>query len=258
MDAENETREECAAYSALARWYDGFTRDVPYMEFADYYCTLLCCSGKARMTLLDLCCGTGTMTLLLARRGHTMIGADASPEMLSLAAEKAIQADAERFAAPLLLCQAADELDLYGTVEGAFCSLDGMNYLPPETLPETLRRLHLFIEPGGVFAFDIHDPACLRARSGGVFVDETEDALCLWRGDFDEEENALIYGIDLFRRADGQNWRRAFEEHIEYAHTPEKLTALLERAGFTDVTLHTDGPQHEMGRLFLSAVNLPH
>ena len=243
------------AYDALAPWYDRFTGDVPYDALADWYEKMVQREGQARLTLLDLCCGTGTMTLLLARRGHELIGVDRSPEMLSVAAEKA--AEAQGITPPLFLCQEASELDLYGTVQGALCCLDGMNYLPPEELPELFRRLHLFIEPGGRFAFDFHAPEHLRALDGEVFVDETENALCLWRGEFDGSENALIYGMDIFERA-GRLWRRTQEEHTEYAHSPEMLISLLERAGFCRVRLIADGPMHEQGRLYLCAENLPH
>lgn len=244
-----------SAYGPLARWYDGFTQDVPYEAFADFYEKALHREGKDHLTLLDLCCGTGTLTLMMARRGHEMIGVDLSPEMLSQAAEKAAEADLA--VNPLFLCQAAEELDLYGTVEGAYCSLDGMNYLPPELLPRLLRRVHLFIEPEGKFIFDLHSPAHLRELDGGIFVDETEDALCLWRGEFDETENALVYGMDIFSR-DGRLWRRDEEEHIEYAHEPEELVRLLRDSGFADVEIIRDGPQCEMGRLFIRARNLAH
>lgn len=243
------------AYDSLAPWYDRFTGDVPYDALADWYAQILHREGQARLTLLDLCCGTGTMTLLLARRGHELIGVDRSPEMLSVAAEKA--AEEQEITAPLFLCQEAAELDLYGTVQGALCCLDGMNYLPPEELPELFRRLHLFIEPGGRFAFDFHAPEHLRALDGEVFVDETEDALCLWRGEFDEEENALVYGMDIFAR-EGRLWRRTEEEHTEYAHSPETLITLLEGAGFCKVRLMEDGPMHEQGRRYICAENLPH
>lgn len=244
-----------SAYGALAQWYDSLTTDVPYEELADYYETLLRREGRDHLTLLDLCCGTGTLTMLLATRGHEMIGADASAEMLSVAAEKAAQT--QYAVQPLFLCQEAAELDLYGTVEGACCCLDGMNYLPPEDLPELLHRLHLFIEPGGKFAFDFHSPEHLHALDGGTFVDETEDVLCLWRGEFDDEENALFYSMDIFRRS-GALWEREEEEHIEFAHTPEMLCALLEQSGFTDVRILRDGPMSEAGRLFCVATNLPH
>ena len=244
-----------SAYGPLAQWYDGFTRDVPYEDFADFYETALHREGRDHLTLLDLCCGTGTLTWLLAERGHELIGVDCSPEMLSVAAGK--QPDAPETVCPMFLCQEAAELDLFGTVEGALCSLDGMNYLPPEELPELFRRLHLFIEPGGVFAFDVHSPEHLRALDGGTFVDETEDVFCLWRGDFDAEENALYYGMDIFRRQ-GKLWSREEEEHTEYAHDPKELKALLERSGFTEVRIITDGPLCESGRLFISAVNSEH
>ena len=244
-----------STYGPLAQWYDGFTRDVPYDRFADFFEQSLYREGKEHLTLLDLCCGTGTLTQLLAERGHEMIGVDMSPEMLSVAAEKAARSTCAY--APMFLCQEAAELDLYGTVDGAFCSLDGINYLPPEDLPELLRRLHLFIEPGGKFAFDFHSPEHLRALDGGTFVDESDDVLCLWRGEFDGEENALYYGMDIFRR-EGKLWHREEEEHMEYAHAPEALQALLEQAGFTDVRLIRDGPLCESGRLFLIAENLGH
>lgn len=244
-----------STYGPLAQWYDGFTRDVPYDRFADFFEQSLYREGKEHLTLLDLCCGTGTLTQLLAERGHELIGVDMSPEMLSVAAEKAARSTCAY--APMFLCQEAAALDLYGTVDGAFCSLDGINYLPPEDLPELFRRLHLFIEPGGKFAFDFHSPEHLRALDGGTFVDEDDDVLCLWRGEFDEEENALFYGMDIFRR-EGKLWQREEEEHMEYAHAPEDLQALLEQAGFTDVRLIRDGPLCESGRLFLIAENLGH
>lgn len=244
-----------AQYGPLAGSYDELTGDVPYEAFADYYEALLSREGKACLTLLDLCCGTGSLTYIMAARGHEMIGVDVSEEMLSVAAAKA-----EGFTAgikPMFLCQDASELDLFGTVEGAYCSLDGMNYLPPEQLPELFRRLHLFIEPGGVLAFDFHSPRHLMELDGGTFVDEDEDMLCLWRAEFDEQEQALFYGLDIFRR-EGALWRRECEEHAEYVHQPETLVDMLERAGFTDVELLTDGVQSDMGRLFIRAVNLEH
>ena len=85
-------------------------------------------------------------------------------------------------------------------------------------------------------------------------MDETDDVFCLWRSEFDDAENALVYGMDIFRRCGGL-WRRETEEHVEYAHRPEDLTALLEKSGFTDVRVIADGPQWEDGRLYISAEN---
>lgn len=244
-----------STYGPLAERYDRLTEDVPYAAFAETYEKLLRREGKECLTLLDLCCGTGTLACLFAQKGYEMIGVDASPEMLSVAREKAEILDCRT--KPLLLCQEAAELDLYGTVDGAYCSLDGMNYIPPDELPELFRRLHLFIEPGGKLAFDMHSPEHLRSLDGGTFVDEGEDVFCLWRGDFDERENALFYAMDIFCR-EGRLWRRDQEEHVEYAHDPENISALLRGAGFSGVEIIRDGVQGDMGRIFVCAENQGH
>jgi hypothetical protein len=137
-------------------------------------------------------------------------------------------------------------------VDAAVSSLDSLNYVKPEDIPEVFRRLHLFIRPGGLLIFDIRTPEFLRGMEGTVSVDETDDLLCLWRGAFDTKENALVYGIDMFFRR-GDVWLREAEEHTEYAYEPERLCVLLGQAGFTDVSLRTDGLQGGDGRLFIIA-----
>ncbi len=236
-------------YGPLAAWYDQLTGDVPYAAFADFYEAEFARVGGEFRLLLDLCCGTGTLTAEMARRGYELIGVDASPDMLMQAREKSISLSP----APLWLCQDAGELDLYGTVDAAYCSLDGMNYLPPTTLPELFHRLRLFVRPGGLVIFDVKSPEWFRSLDGEIFVDEREDLLCLWRADLDEEKQAVVYGMDLFERQ-GKLWRRSGEEHVEYIHEPEALRVLLADEGFFDIRLIADGPQHEAGRLFLSAV----
>lgn len=238
-----------SCYGPLAAWYDRLTGDVPYAQFADFYEAEFARQGGEFRLLLDFCCGTGTLTAEMTRRGYELIGVDASVDMLMQAREKT----AALSPAPLFLCQDAAELDLYGTVDAAYCSLDGMNYLPPESLPELFRRLRLFVRPGGLVLFDVKSPEWFRSLDGEIFVDETEDLLCLWRADLDEERQAVVYGMDLFERR-GTLWRRSGEEHVEYIHEPERLRALLEDQGFFDITLHTDGPQSEAGRLFLTAM----
>lgn len=236
------------AYGPLAFWYDRLTLDIPYEAFVDFYEKEFSADGGEFKVLLDLCCGTGTLTWLLAERGYEMIAADASPDMLMQAASKA----AEVSVPPLFLCQDASALDLYGTVDAAVCSLDGINYIPESELPEVFHRLHLFVRPGGLLIFDIKTPEWFRSVDGSVSVDETEDMLCLWRAEFDTEENAICYGMDIFSKS-GNLWRRDSEEHIEYAHSPERLAELLEIAGFENVRLCCDCPQSDGGRLFITA-----
>lgn len=241
-----------AAYGPLAERYDQLTGDVPYEALCDWYETALSRRGRAVHTVLDLGCGTGALSLLLARRGYEVIAVDASADMLSVFQQK-LSSLPEGTVTPMLLCQRAEELDLYDTVDAAVCCLDGFNYLPPESLPEALRRLRLFISPGGVLAFDILSPERLRSLDGQCFVDESADTLCLWRAAL--EGDALRYGMDIFRAA-GRLWRREQEEHIEYLHEPEVLLRLLAEAGFGEAGICADGPQNAQGRLFINAVRL--
>lgn len=236
-------------YGPLAAWYDSLTGDIPYNSFADFYEAEFARDGGEFRLLLDLCCGTGTLTCEMARRGYDMIAADMSEDMLIEAREKAVGLSP----APLFLCQSAQELDLYGTVDAAYCSLDGLNYIPAADLDGVFRRLRLFIRPGGLFIFDIKTPQSLRALDGSISLDEGQDMLCIWRADFDDDAHCLVYGMDIFTRA-GRLWRREGEEHIEYAHEPEELITALARHGFTDIRTVDDCPQHAEGRLFIRAM----
>lgn len=243
------------AYNSLAPIYDDLTGDVNYNDFADFYEACFKMHPRKVKSVLDLGCGTGTLTCILAQRGYELIAADSSADMLSVAQEKA--SGLSGVTPPLFLCQSMTELDLYGTVDAAVSCLDAVNYLPPEELPELFRLLHLFIEPDGILIFDINSPERLRSLDGSTFVDEDEDKLCLWRADFDEDENALFYGMDIFTRR-GRLWQRSFEEHIEYAHDGQKLLAMLSDKGFKNARIISGGPQPELGRIFISADNTPH
>ena len=238
------------SYGPLAGRYDALTGDVPYGEFLSFYEAVFTGSGRAIHTVLDLCCGTGTLSLLLAERGYELISVDASSDMLSSFQQK-LGSLPEGVVSPLLLCQHAKELDLYDTVDAAVSSLDGFNYMSPEILPEVFRRLHLFMNPGAPLILDILSPEHLRSLDGQCFVDEGDGYLCLWRAGV--EQNLLQYGLDLFELAKKGLWRRGQEEHFEYIHEPEQLMELLRAAGFENIRLTADGPQCGEGRLFITA-----
>ena len=193
-----------SAYIPLAPVYDGLTSDVPYEAFADFY-QLIFRKYKVQPELvLDLACGTGTLTCILARRGYEMIGVDASQDMLAQAMEKALELP--EGTRPIFLCQEMEELDLFGTVQAAVCSLDGINYVPQSSLDQVFHRLELFVEPGGILVFDINTPEKLHAMDGQVFLDEREDVFCVWRAAYYQEDNACVYGIDLFSRLTNGLW----------------------------------------------------
>lgn len=246
------------SYTSLARFYDSLTTDVPYASIADFYERIYELYGLNVRSVLDLACGTGTLTCLLARRGYDMIGTDRSEEMLAMAFEKAVAYDtaAGLNPRPLFLCQPMEELDLYGTVDAAVCSLDGINYVKPALLNQVFHRVRLFLEPGGVFIFDVNTPEKLKGLDGQVFLDETEDVFCVWRTEYDEKINACVYGMDIFER-NGVRWRRSREEHTEYAYEVDDMVRMLHDEGFEEIKkfgdLKLSEPADHEQRVFISA-----
>ena len=244
-----------SAYEALAFSYDGLTQDIAYEETLNFVESVLQRLGKTPKTVLDLACGTGSLSVMLARKGYAVLGVDLSEDMLTVAYDKALELEGER---PLFICQPMQELELPQPVELAVCCLDSLNYVTdPADVRETFRRVYGHLTPGGVFLFDINSAHKLRGLDGQVFLDENDDSYCVWRAEFEEAENICYYGIDLFQR-DGDVWRRSFEEHAEYAYTTEELTQWLLEAGFDLVLPMGDRrltpPRPEEQRIYFAAV----
>ena len=224
------------AYHALAASYDRLTNDVDYEATVDFYMQILEREGLKPRTVVDLACGTGSVTEILARKGYEVLGVDMSEEMLTVAAMKLM----EQGKMPRFSCQFLQELKLPRAVDMAVCALDSLDYiLNPDDCKEAIRRTYKALNPGGIFIFDVNTPEKLRAMDGQVFLDEDDDVYCVWRGEFDEETNICSYGMDLFQR-EGEAWHRSFEEHREYAYTREQLTGYLRDAGFTDIEVYAD------------------
>ena len=241
------------AYEALAASYDRLTNDVDYRATVDFYRDILAQEGLHPRTAVDLACGTGTVSLLLARQGLDVTGVDLSEEMLTMAQQKAEGLENP----PRFVRQSLQELTLPRGVDLAVCALDSLDYITdPQDCAEAIRRVYRALNPGGIFIFDVNTPEKLRAMDGQVFLDEDEDVYCVWRGEFEEETNICSYGMDLFQRQ-GRLWRRSFEEHREYAYSAEQLTGFLKAAGFTGIRVYGDRlmepPQPGEQRIYLKA-----
>lgn len=243
-------------YDALAANYDALTGDVEYEKRADFLEKLFRRSRIPVHTVLDLACGTGTMTWILTGRGYEMIGVDGSEEMLAAAMSKSGSVEG---IAPVFLHQSMPRLDLYGTVDGAICCLDSLNYLTdPKDVQRTFDRLRLFIAPGGMLIFDINTVEKLRALDGQVFLDETEESYCVWRPEY--RRGICTYYMDLFQLADDGSWERSLEIHRERAYTVEELTAWLKAAGFGEIRTYGDmklrRPGENEQRIYFSCIRL--
>ncbi len=244
-----------SCYEALAASYDGLTRDIPYEKYLRFFKTLLRRHGVTATTVLDLACGTGSLSVLLAKHGYRVLGVDRSEEMLTVAAEKAMELEENQ---PFFAAQPMQRLKIPEPVDACVCALDSINYVTkPQDVQKAFRRVYESLRPGGLFVFDINTPYKLEGLDGQVFLDETEDSYCVWRAVYDKRHSLCRYGMDLFQQANDGLWERSFEEHVERAYTPEELSQWLTDAGFAQVerfaNLRLEAPEADELRIFFAA-----
>lgn len=243
-----------ASYQSLAASYDALTGDVGYEQRAAFLQRLFARAERKVTRVLDLACGTGSITLLLSRAGYELVGVDASPDMLAQARAKFDDRP------PLLLCQPMQRLSLGSEgVDAAVCCLDSINYLTrPQDVQSTFRRVYESLNEGGVFVFDVHSVQKMAALDGQVWLDETDDVYCVWRTEFRPRAGMLDYWVDLFTRGGTGTWRRSMEEHHQRAYPVDELCAWLHEAGFAHVKTHGDcrlrAPREGEGRIYFSCI----
>ena len=209
-------------YDLLAPFYDAINAEIDYKKWADFIEEILKKECKSRPELvLDLGCGTGKMPLELARRGYDMTGIDYSPEMLDIARSAAEEEGHD----VLWLCQDMREFELYGTVDAAICSLDGVNYLTEDgDLDKLFALIHNYLNPGGIFIFDINSEYKLKSILGNnTFVYDEEDVFCVWDNSYDEDEKICSFSLDFFIKGKDGLYSRGEEYQEERAYSPEEI-----------------------------------
>ncbi len=227
-------------YSALASCYDSMTPDVNYAKYADTLLSLAKKYGCTPEIVLDLACGTGSLSFELSKRGLDVIGIDASYEMLSEASVK--NAEAEK--PVLFLCQSMEELDLYGTVGAVFSCLDSVNHLSGvSALNAAFSKVGLFLEPGGVFIFDMITVARMERLNGQAYIRETENVFCSYRYDYDRKNSRHRVDLDIFTKNSKGLYRRESESITETAFTIEEIDRALNLGGMDRKGLHGEFAQ---------------
>lgn len=226
------------AYTSFAEVYDIFMDNVPYEEWADYLHELLGEYGIEEGIVLELGCGTGSLTEILAGQGYDMIGVDNSEDMLELAMEKRDQSGHDI----LYLLQDMREFELYGTVRAVVSACDSVNYIIEEDeLVEVFRLVNNYLDPGGIFVFDFNTEYKYRELLGEQTIAEVrDDCSFIWDNYYDEEEEINEYELTLFVREgkDEGLYRRYQEEHFQKAYTLKKMRSLVEKAGLDYVTAY--------------------
>lgn len=218
-------------YAFFAPHYDSLMREVDYNERADYLLKLFEKLNHKPGITLDVGCGTGTMTLLLKKKGLDIYGVDPSEQMLSEAMDKAY--DEEEHI--LFLCQKAENLNLYGTIQTAISTFDSLNHIEGKAaLSKAFQKIGFFMDKGGYFIFDMNTVYKHKELlCNNTFVYETDEVFCVWQNSFEEEnDNKISISLDFFNR-DNDVYYRESTYFSEYAYNVEVIEELLKNAGFS-------------------------
>ncbi len=246
------TEEKYTGYeAALSHVYDKLNQEIDYSAWADFIEACFARFLPSRPSLvLDLACGTGSMTIELARRSYDMIGIDGSENMLSEAFLRA-----ENTPGILWLCQDMRTFELYGTVGAVTCCLDSLNYLVCENdLLKCFSAVHNYLDPDGLFVFDMNTPykfATVYANQAYVLEDElvydegTEDEeripiFCGWQNTYHEDSGICEFDLSIFEGLGDGNYRRSDEHQEEKCYSLSTVRALLEKAGFELLGIFSD------------------
>ncbi|MEI3524715.1 Cypemycin methyltransferase [uncultured Clostridium sp.] len=217
------------AYTGFAEVYDLFMDQVPYEKWSGRIIQILSAYGIRDGLVLDLGCGTGSMTELLAGAGYDMIGVDASEEMLELAYEKRAESGHDI----LYLLQDMREFELYGTVRAIVSVCDSLNYITEEEeLLHVFRLVRNYLDPDGVFFFDMNTIYKYSEMLGETTIAENrEEGSFIWENYYDPEEQLNQYDLTLYIRDEDDRYTRFEETHIQKAYALERVLELLQQAG---------------------------
>ena len=236
------------AYGDFAYVYDAFMDNTPYEEWCGYVCESIKKYGVSRPgrksadlleseknLVVDLGCGTGTLTQMLYEAGYDMIGVDNSETMLGVAMEKRDSAGSEI----LYLLQDMRELELYSTVGTVISVCDSVNYiLEEDELLTVFKLVNNYLYPGGLFIFDFNTVYKYAEVIGDATIAENrEDCSFIWENYYHEEEEINEYDLTIFVQEEDGRFRRFQENHYQKGYHPERICALLQEAGMEVVQL---------------------
>ena len=243
------------AYSGFAEVYDTFMDNIPYEEWCGYLTGLLRDFGVPSGILLELGCGTGSMTELQAEQGYDMIGIDNSEEMLELAAEKRAASGHDI----LYLCQDMREFELYGTAAAAVSVCDSMNYiLEKEELKQVFSLVNNYLDPGGIFLFDLNTEYKYKELLGdSTIAEDREECSFIWENQYDEEEKINIYDLAVFVRREDGLFEKYQETHYQRAYSLDEVKEALREAGMEFVAAYDaftkEPPREDSERIYVAA-----
>ncbi|MBQ2795070.1 MAG: methyltransferase domain-containing protein [Oscillospiraceae bacterium] len=218
-------------YGDFARFYDKFTKNVDYPARARYFDAIIQKYNPNAQLLLDLACGTGSLSFELEPFGYDIVAVDNSYEMLSVAMEKREMLESE----VLFLCQEMSDLDLFGTIDATVCALDSINHiLDEDELMDVFKKVSLFSNKGAVFVFDVNTVYKHKeVLADNCFVYETEETFCAWRNALDKDGVTVDISLDFFDKTENDGlYCRYNSDFSEKAYDIEYLKDMLSQTGF--------------------------
>lgn len=218
-----------SGYGNFAHYYDILTGNISYKGRAAYFDMLIKKHGGKKDLLLDLACGTGSLSEEMCRLGYDVIAVDGSEEMLNEALDK-------KFDSGLniqYLCQDMTKLDMFGTIDVTICALDSLNHLPDlDAIKQTINRVSLFCEPGGLFIFDVNTPYKHKNVLGNnTFIYDMEDVYCVWQNTYTEEDNRVEMWLDFFEKQENGSYERYDESFSEIAFDDAVIEKIVAGSG---------------------------
>ena len=230
------------AYTGFAQVYDLFMDNVPYEAWSNYVEEILAKEGICDGILLDLGCGTGKMTRIMAEKGFDMIGIDNSMEMLDMARE--YEYDREEDSGILYLLQDMREFELYGTVRAVYSACDCLNYIMEEDeLLTVFRLVNNYLDPKGLFIFDMNTSYKYEhLLAENTIAENREEGSFIWENYYDKEEQVNEYDLTLFIKESEDDKEERFlrftETHFQRCYSLECVKQLLQEAGMELVAVY--------------------
>ena len=233
-------------YGAISSIYDNINAHLDYSAWADFFekCFDKFLSECPEL-VLDLACGTGSMTFELAKRGYDMIGVDGSSDMLNVAYDRKYDLELPRDV--LFLLQDMREFELYGTVGAITCCLDSVNYLTGDgELNKCFALAHNYLDPDGLFLFDINTPYKFEnVYASNTYVYEEEvcgnDSFCVWQNYYDAESHICDFSLTVFEREEGSEaYSRRDEVQCERCYSRNEIEKSLKDNGFELIGFYSD------------------
>lgn len=223
-------------YSDFAYVYDKLMYDVDYKKWADYIESIFKKYNKNPSLVLDLACGTGSFTVEMAKRGYDMIGIDLSVDMLNCAMEKS--SDLKNI---LYLNQDMVNFELYGTVDVIVLLMDSLNYiLHKRDVKKLFKNVHNYLNPGGLFIFDINTPFKFKnILKNNVFYDVSDDITYIWQNYFENKTNVCEFDLTIFTKEDGM-YKRMDEVHLERCYEISDLKKMISERGLKLLNIYDD------------------